>query len=67
MKIRVYNEKEEKEYEMDFDGKTVLDLLNKLGLNPERYVVVKNGEVVAEDAEINDGDYIKILDVVSGG
>jgi sulfur carrier protein len=48
-------------------AKTVKDLLNYLKIEASRCVVVKNGEVVVEDEELNDGDYVKILDVVSGG
>ena len=38
-----------------------------LNLQSSRFIVVKNGEIVTEDEKINDGDYIKILDSVSGG
>jgi len=48
-------------------GITVKELLKKLGLSPESYVVTKNGEVVVEDEIISDGDVIEVYRVVSGG
>jgi len=66
-KIRVFIERDMKEIEIEFNGRTVKDLLNSLNLDWARHVVIKNGEIVTEDEEINNGDYIKILDAVSGG
>lgn len=66
-KIKVFIERDYKEIEIEFNGKNVLDLLNYLNLDWSRIIVVKNGEIVTEDEEIKDGDYIKILDAVSGG
>ncbi len=67
MKIKVYIEREDKEMEIEFNGKTVKDLLEYLKLPSSEFVVMKNGEIVTEDEELKDGDYIKIIDVVSGG
>jgi len=67
MRIKVFYEREGKEKEIEFNGKTIRDLLKYLGLDLSRHVVIKNGEIVTEDEEIKEGDYIKILDVVSGG
>jgi len=66
-KIKVFIERDMKEIEIEFKGETVKDLLNSLNLDWARHVVIKNGEIVTEDEKINDGDYIKILDAVSGG
>jgi sulfur carrier protein len=66
-KIRVFIERYYTENNIEFNGNTVKDLLNMLNLDPSRFIVVKNGEIVTEDDTINDGDYIKILDSVSGG
>jgi len=67
MKIKIYLEREAKELEIEFNGKNIKDLLKQLNLDWSRFVIVKNGEIVTEDEEIKEGDYIKILDVVSGG
>lgn len=66
-KIRVFIERYFTENDIEFNGNTVKDLLNMLNLDSSRFIVVKNGEIVTEDDTINDGDYIKILDSVSGG
>ncbi len=46
---------------------TVKELLNKLKLNPEAYLVAKNNEIVDEDEQLEDTDTITIFSVVSGG
>ncbi|MGC9133226.1 MAG: MoaD/ThiS family protein [Nanopusillaceae archaeon] len=66
-KIRVFIERYNTENEIEFNGKNVKELLDMLNLPSSRFIVVKNGEIITEDEEINDGDYIKILDSVSGG
>jgi len=66
-KIRVFIERYYTENNIEFNGNNVRDLLNMLNLDSSRFIVVKNGEIVTEDDTINDGDYIKILDSVSGG
>lgn len=66
-KIRVFIERYYTENNIEFNGNNVKDLLNMLNLDSSRFIVVKNGEIVTEDDTINDGDYIKILDSVSGG
>ncbi|MFZ8855712.1 MAG: MoaD/ThiS family protein [Candidatus Nanopusillus sp.] len=66
-KIRVFIERYHTENNIEFNGNTIKDLLNMLNLDSSRFIVVKNGEIVTEDDTINDGDYIKILDAVSGG
>lgn len=66
-KIRVFIERYHTENNIEFNGNTIKDLLNMLNLDSSRFIVVKNGEIVTEDDTMNDGDYIKILDAVSGG
>lgn len=45
----------------------VRDLLKRLNLNPEAYLVVRNGSLVTEDEIVSDEDEIKLIRVVSGG
>lgn len=47
--------------------KTYEDLLLFLNLNPEVYVVLRDGNPVALDEEIERNGELKILRVVSGG
>jgi len=60
---------------LEFEGKTleiegrlkVRELLKKLSLSSEGYLVIVNGNLVAEDGIISEGDNVKIIRVVSGG
>lgn len=48
-------------------GSRIIDVLEKLSLNPVEIVVAKNGEVVPEDDFVSDGDKLDFYSVVSGG
>jgi len=65
--MKVFLEKDGKELDMNFTGKTVRDLLEQLNLNSQEVVVVKNGEIVLGDEPLDNSDDIKILSVISGG
>jgi len=45
----------------------VSELLKRLGLLKEEYVVARNRSVVTEDDMVSDGDKIFLYPVVSGG
>ncbi len=49
------------------NGAKIRDVLEKLDLNPEEYIVSRNGEVVSEDEEVGEDDLIILYPVVSGG
>ncbi len=54
-----------------FAGKTIRDLLQAQGLNPERVAVEQNGEIIRranfDSAQLYDGDKIEIVHFVGGG
>ncbi len=64
MKIKIEKTKEEKN--LNFEGKCS-DLLEKLDINPEEVLIVKNNELVSLDDVCEDDDEIRLLSVVSGG
>lgn len=64
--MKVYVESEDRKLEVDFDGKAK-ELLDKLGINRESCLIVKNNEIVGEEEELSNHDYVKILSVISGG
>jgi sulfur carrier protein ThiS len=64
--VKVRIEKDDRNLEMEFAG-SVEELMKKLSVNPEAVLVVKNGEVVTEDAELDDNDDVEFVSVVSGG
>ncbi len=45
----------------------VKDLYNKLGLNPEEYLVLKDGKLITHDKYLDPEDKVRIVKVVSGG
>jgi sulfur carrier protein len=54
--------------EWTLEGKlTVRQVIEKVGLNPESVLAVRDGELVTEDAKLSDGDEIRLVAVISGG
>ncbi len=45
----------------------IIDLLEKIGENPESVVTKRNGYIVPEEEQISDGDEIEVVPIVSGG
>lgn len=64
MNIKIERPKEEKE--IFFEGKAQ-KLLQELKINPEEVLVIRNGEIITLDEELEDSDKIEVLSVVSGG
>jgi sulfur carrier protein len=54
------------EYEVR-PGMTLLDALKKNNILPEGVLCTRNGELIAEDEIVRDGDIIKLIAVISGG
>jgi sulfur carrier protein len=46
---------------------TIKDLIMELGLSTQTVVSKQNGELVIEDTVINDGDEIKLIQIIYGG
>jgi len=53
--------------EIDIAGKTVEDMFEELGLNPEIFLVKRNNEIVHEYESLAEGDKIELIKVISGG
>jgi sulfur carrier protein ThiS len=45
----------------------VVELLEKLGVNPETVLVVRDGELIGADEEVGEAKRIELLSVISGG
>jgi sulfur carrier protein ThiS len=41
--------------------------LKLLGLHPDSYLAIRNGEMITDDEVLRDGDIIKLVSVISGG
>lgn len=48
-------------------GSTVRHIVEKIGLNPESVLAVRNGVLIHEATLTEEGDVIKLVAVVSGG
>lgn len=54
--------------EWELEGKfTVQQAVEKVGLNPETVLAVRDGELITEDTRLQDGDEIRLVAVISGG
>jgi sulfur carrier protein len=54
--------------EWELEGKfTVRQAVEKVGLNPESVLAVRNGNLVTEDVRLEDGDEVRLVAVISGG
>lgn len=61
----IFNEKEEtKELKNE---KTILDILKELEISPQTVVIKKNDKITDENTKIENGDIIKIIQVIYGG
>lgn len=49
------------------DSLTIKELLDDLDLSSETMVSKKNGEIVVEDVNIEDGDEIELIQIIYGG
>ena len=64
--MEVIIEKTAKNIELDFTG-TARSLLEKLSVNPETVLIVKDGTLITEDDAVDNAEKIELLSVVSGG
>ena len=46
---------------------TIQDLLDELGLSAQTIVAKQNGELAVEESIINDGDEVKLIQIIYGG
>ncbi|MBR0371320.1 MAG: MoaD/ThiS family protein [Methanobrevibacter sp.] len=53
--------------ELTQENYTINDLLKELGLSSQTVVVKQNGELAIEETVINDGDEIKLIQIIYGG
>ena len=66
VKVRVIPGNEEKEIKVKGKVK-VVDVLIKLGLDPQGYIVTRKSEILSEEDLVSDDDELEVYRVVSGG
>ena len=57
----------EEKREVTSENYTIRDLLKDLNLSTQTIVAKQNGELSIEDNIINDGDEIKLIQIIYGG
>ena len=57
----------EEKRELKSENYTIRDLLKDLNLSTQTIVAKQNGELSIEDNIINDGDEIKLIQIIYGG
>lgn len=68
MTIKVYLEKTNETHEFEADRfSTVKEIVHYFEQNLSGVLISVNSQIVLEDYEVQEGDEIKILSVVSGG
>ena len=55
-----------KEYEVRA-GSTARHAIESIGLDPDAVLCVKDGELITDEAILEDGDEIRLIAVISGG
>ena len=53
--------------ELKDENYTIKDLLNDLDLSAQTIVAKQNGDLTLEESVINDGDEIKLVQIIYGG
>ncbi len=48
-------------------GLTARAAMEKVGLDPEAVLVVRNGKLITDDTVLEQGDEVKLITVISGG
>lgn len=53
--------------QLESEDYTIRNLLDELGLSAQTIVAKQNGELTIEDSVIEDGDEIKLVQIIYGG
>ena len=62
----IFEDKEEAK-PINKEDNTILNLLTELDVSPQTVVTKKNDQIVTEDAIIEEGDTIKVIQIIYGG
>ena len=57
----------DEERQLNGEEYTINDLIKELGLSAQTVVAKQNGELAIEDTKINDGDEIRLVQIIYGG
>ena len=62
----IFKDKRE-ELEIPHENYTIKELAEKLDLSSQGYVYKKNNQIVIDEVTIDDGDEVKIIQILYGG
>lgn len=48
-------------------NKTLLSVLNRLDIIPDTILATRDGELITEDTHLQEGDIVKLINIISGG
>ncbi|WP_292885864.1 MoaD/ThiS family protein [Methanobrevibacter sp. UBA212] len=57
----------DEERQLNGEEYTINDLIKELGLSAQTVVAKQNGELAIEETRINDGDEIRLVQIIYGG
>ena len=57
----------DEERQLKSEEYTISDLIKELGLSAQTVVAKQNGELAIEETRINDGDEIRLVQIIYGG
>ena len=63
--VKVFLEREKKK--VNIKAKDIDEIINKLNINKEEVIIVKNNELTPRNEELKEKDEVKFLSVISGG
>lgn len=63
--VKVFIERENKN--IDIKAKDIDEIINKLNINKEEVIIVKNDELTPLNVKLKEKDEVKFLSVISGG
>lgn len=69
MKLKLVREDldPEETMETDADVETVRELLDEIEVSAEEVLVARNGTIVSSGTELEEGDTVRVMDVIAGG
>ena len=65
MKVDIYIDREDRKETVE--ASSIKDIANKLNINLEEFIIVRDNELITENTKLKDKDKIKFLSVISGG
>jgi|AntRauTorckE6833_2_1112554.scaffolds.fasta_scaffold172309_1 sulfur carrier protein ThiS len=64
--MQVYIERSDEQHELEFSGSAEA-LCDHFNVNPQTVLIVKDGQLITEEIEVDGAQEVKLITVVSGG